>query len=112
MAILNVRSMPSTSDQKCDPKGAIQLINEHKKYQYASFDSSVLENKHTQENKSESDVIFKTSHVTRWNVPLLRDIKCHEVERATLEGCWVIPNYEKCRAGTLNHFVKSQVKAI
>ena len=47
MAILNVRSVPATSDQNCDPKGAIRLINEHKKYQYASIDSSVLENEHT-----------------------------------------------------------------
>ena len=31
MAILNVRSVPAISDQNCDPKGAIRLINKHKK---------------------------------------------------------------------------------
>ena len=72
MAILNVRSVPATSDQNCDPKGAIRLINEHKKYQYASFDSSVLENKHTQELELVRQLFMvmkrQRSHVSRSKV--------------------------------------------
>ena len=48
MAILNVRSMPATSDQNCNSIRLIRMVYEEQTDKYYQSDSRVWENKHTQ----------------------------------------------------------------
>ena len=48
MAILNVRSVPATSDQNSNLKPLIQMVYEEQTDKYCQPDTSVSENKDTQ----------------------------------------------------------------
>ena len=49
MAILNIRSVPATSDQNSNSKSLIQMVYKEQMDKYCQPDMSVSENKDTQE---------------------------------------------------------------
>ena len=53
MAILNVRSVPATSDQNSNSKSLIQMVYEEQMDKYYQPDTSVSENKDTHIERQE-----------------------------------------------------------
>ena len=53
-AILNIRSMPATSDQNSNTKPLIRMVSEEQTDKYCKPDTSVSENKDTQLQKLEN----------------------------------------------------------
>ena len=47
MAILNIRSVPATSDQNSNLKSLIQMVYEEQTDKYCQSDTSISENKDT-----------------------------------------------------------------
>ena len=58
MAILNVRSVPATSDQNSNSKPLIRMVYEEQTDKYCQSDTSVSENKDTLTSQVDTSPLF------------------------------------------------------